>query len=112
MRIDLVRNGVVLIASIQGELDLSTSPLFREKIEAELDRHENLQHLILDLKETAFVDSSGLGAILGRFNRISKRGGKLAAVNLPAQLRKVFELSGLLKVISIHSTTQDALQNL
>lgn len=112
MKIDFSKEGPVLIARVQGELDLSTSPAFRESIEGELSHFENLRHLILDLKETSFIDSSGLGVILGRFKSISQRGGKLAAVNVPPHLQKVFELSGLLKIMGIYSSTQDALKEL
>ena len=75
MTIDLTRSGSTLVVKVHGELDLSTSPVFRDKIEAELARDENIRHLVLDLEDVSFIDSSGLGAVLGRF-KASQRGGK------------------------------------
>ncbi|HEY8344222.1 MAG TPA: anti-sigma factor antagonist [Bacillota bacterium] len=112
MNIEINRSGSVLIARIQGELDLSTAPLFREKVEAELEQFEGVKHLLLDLEETPFIDSSGLGVILGRFKHISQRGGRLSAINVSDHVRRIFELSGLLKIMSIQPTLEDALNSL
>ncbi|HBG15551.1 MAG TPA: hypothetical protein DDW93_02120 [Firmicutes bacterium] len=108
MNLELKRNGSTLLAQVSGELDLSTSPVFREQIETELEQYGNIQHLILDFTDTKFVDSSGLGAILGRYKTISQRGGRLSAVNVPPHLQRLFELSGLLKVMTIYPSLQEA----
>ncbi|HHU82751.1 MAG TPA: anti-sigma factor antagonist [Firmicutes bacterium] len=112
MTIDLTRAGCILVVKVQGELDLSTSPVFRDKIETELARDENIRHLVLDLKDVSFIDSSGLGAVLGRFKSISQRGGKLVGVEVPLHLEKLFALSGLLKIMIICPTVEDALNTL
>ena len=112
MTIDLTRAGCILVVKVQGELDLSTSPVFRDKIETELARDENIRHLVLDLKDASFIDSSGLGAVLGRFKSISQRGGKLVGVEVPLHLEKLFALSGLLKIMIICPTVEDALNTL
>jgi len=112
LTIDLTRAGCALVVKICGELDLSTSPVFRDKVEEELAHFESFRHLILDLEETSFIDSSGLGVILGRFKSISQRGGRMIAVNVPPHLEKLFALSGLLKIMTICPTAQDALNTL
>lgn len=61
-------------------------------MEEELNYDPSIKHLVLDLQDTTFIDSSGLGVILGRFKRISAQGGKLLAVRVPSHLVKVFEL--------------------
>jgi len=106
--LNLERNGRVLTVQIAGELDLSTSPAFRERIEAELGQNQEIQHLILDFKETSFIDSSGLGAILGRYKSMAQRNGKVSAVNVPPHLQRLFELSGLLKVMAIYPSLEEA----
>lgn len=108
MDLELRRSGSILMAKIRGELDLSTSPAFRDQIEAELQQTKDLQHLILDFTETNFIDSSGLGVILGRYKTISQRGGRLSAVNVPLHLQKLFELSGLLKIMTIYPSLREA----
>ncbi len=104
----LARNGRVLTVQIAGELDLSTSPAFRNRIEEELSQNQEIQHLIFDFKETSFIDSSGLGAILGRYKSMAQRNGKISAVNVPPHLERLFELSGLLKVMTIHPSLEEA----
>jgi stage II sporulation protein AA (anti-sigma F factor antagonist) len=109
--IETERIGPNLIVQVDGELDLETSPLFREKVESKLNQYEMVKHLILDLKKVNFIDSSGLGAILGRFKRLSQQGGRLSAVNVSPQVRRIFELSGLLKIMEIYSDRQQALRS-
>lgn len=111
MLIETERIGPNLIVQVDGELDLETSPLFREKVESKLNQYEMIKHLILDLKKVNFIDSSGLGAILGRFKRLSQQGGRLSAINVSPQVRRIFELSGLLKIMDIYSDRQQALRS-
>lgn len=111
MLIETERIGPNLIVQVDGELDLETSPVFREKVESKLNQYEMIKHLILDLKKVNFIDSSGLGAILGRFKRLSQQGGRVSAVNVSPQVRRIFELSGLLKIMKIYSDRQQALKS-
>ena len=111
MLIETERIGPNLIVQVDGELDLETSPVFREKVESKLNQYEMIKHLILDLKQVNFIDSSGLGAILGRFKRLSQQGGRVSAVNVSPQVRRIFELSGLLKIMEIYNDRQQALKS-
>ena len=109
--IETERIGSNLIVRVDGELDLETSPIFREKVESKLNQYEMIKHLILDLQKVNFIDSSGLGAILGRFKRLSQQGGRVSAVNVSPQVQRIFELSGLLKIMKIYSDRQQALKS-
>lgn len=111
MLIETERIGPNLIVQVDGELDLETSPVFREKVESKLNQYEMIKHLILDLQKVSFIDSSGLGAILGRFKRLSQQGGRVSAVNVSPQVRRIFELSGLLKIMKIYGDRQQALKS-
>lgn len=111
MNIDTEKVGRNLFVMIDGELDLETSPLFRSMVEEEMNQDKMIKHLILDLKKVNFIDSSGLGAILGRFKRVSQEGGRLSAINVSPQVKKIFELSGLLKIMNIYSDRKQALEN-
>jgi stage II sporulation protein AA (anti-sigma F factor antagonist) len=105
------RNGSNLLVAIEGELDLETSAEFRTTVEEKLNQYESINHLILDLKNVNFIDSSGLGVILGRFKRLSQIGGRVSAVNVSTQIRRIFELSGLLKIIGIYRDREQALDS-
>ena len=72
------RRGTALLVTMKGELDLLTAPIFRAQVDQELETYERLANLILDLSEVDFIDSSGLGAILGRYKRLGA--GRQAAV--------------------------------
>jgi stage II sporulation protein AA (anti-sigma F factor antagonist) len=111
LNIDTEKVGRNLFVMIDGELDLETSPLFRSMVEEEMNQDKMIKHLILDLKKVNFIDSSGLGAILGRFKRVSQEGGRLSAINVSPQVKKIFELSGLLKIMNIYSDRKQALEN-
>lgn len=109
MNIQSRKAGRCLVVRPQGELDLGVAGEFREKVEAELSRDGLLTHLILDLAEVKFIDSSGLGVILGRYKKLSQKGGSVVVVGMPPQVRKVFELSGMFKIIDEAATVEDAL---
>lgn len=109
MQLTTEKLGETLLVKISGELDLSTSPLFRELIETELEKDTNLRYLVLDMNDTSFIDSSGLGVILGRFKKITQKGGKLSFIRVPSHLSKLFELSGLMRIMEIHPSLEAAL---
>lgn len=109
--IETERIGSNLIVEIEGELDLETSPTFRKVVDEKLNQYGSIKHLIFDLKKVSFIDSSGLGVILGRFKRLNQQGGKISAVNVSEQIKRIFQLSGLLKIMEIYEERQDALEN-
>jgi stage II sporulation protein AA (anti-sigma F factor antagonist) len=110
LKIETEKVGKNLFVMIDGELDLETSPTFRNLVEDCLNQDRAIKHLILDLKKVPFIDSSGLGAILGRFKRLSQEGGRLSAINVSVQVKKIFELSGLLKIMDIYTDRKQVLE--
>lgn len=92
--------GKQLWARIKGELDLENADTFRQELEANLD-HARPEVLVLDLTGVTFIDSSGLGVILGRYRRLKKEGGKLIIYRPQPQVRRLLELSGLGKIMTI-----------
>jgi stage II sporulation protein AA (anti-sigma F factor antagonist) len=110
LKIETEKVGRNLFVIIDGELDLDTSPTFRNLVEDCLNQDRTIKHLVLDLKKVAFIDSSGLGAILGRFKRLSQEGGRLSAINVSVQVKKIFEFSGMLKIMDIYTDRQQVLE--
>jgi len=110
MEMNIRREGDALIVVVEGELDLFTAGTFREKVENELSSHRKLRNLIISMNGVNFVDSSGLGVILGRYKRISQHGGKMAIVGVKPRVRKIFHLSGLEKIIPMYDSTEQALE--
>ena len=54
--------GQALVATLQGELDLHTSPQFKEEITSKMEVHPDVKYLIFDVRKMSFIDSSGLGS--------------------------------------------------
>lgn len=100
--------GDTLIVRLSGELDHHTAEMVRSQVEAELDRGLT-EHLVLNLEDLSFMDSSGLGVILGRYKRVTQAGGRMALCSVNDQLKKLFELSGMLKILRIYPSESQAL---
>lgn len=98
----------MLVVRLCGELDHHTADGVRQHIDRELEKDHYL-HVILNFAELSFMDSSGLGVILGRYKRINERGGTLAVCSLHPSIRKLFELSGMFKIITAYKREEDAL---
>jgi len=97
--VQCTKKGRSLVCSMSGELDLVGAAEFRAEVQGWFRRYESLKNIILDLTAVEFVDSSGLGAILGRYKQVSGMGGKLLVIGLRPNVRRVFEFSGVLKLV-------------
>lgn len=101
----------VLLVRLEGELDHHESEQLREKIEEQfLSSH--LKHIVLNLELLSFMDSSGLGVILGRYNQVKNREGEMIVCAISPAVKRLFELSGLFKIIRLETSEQFALKTL
>ena len=82
----------------------------RNKIDDRMDM-EGTMKLILNFSGVSFMDSSGIGAVIGRYKKISMHGGSLCVTDLKPSIKKVFELSGLFKIIDVYDNVDEALKN-
>jgi stage II sporulation protein AA (anti-sigma F factor antagonist) len=103
--------GDTLIVRLEGELDHHTADTVRQQVEAELDRGVT-SHLVINLERMSFMDSSGLGFILGRYKRVTQAGGRMSLCGVNDQLMKLFELSGMLKILSMYANEPQALSEM
>jgi len=62
---------------------------------------KDLSHVIFDFEQTEFMDSSGIGVIMGRYKKITTLGGKVMAIHVNDRVRRIFRISGLHKIIKI-----------
>ncbi|MDD3749356.1 MAG: anti-sigma factor antagonist [Firmicutes bacterium] len=108
MKINVRVIGRVLVVELFGELDLNTAPRFRDVVEGELHSNPAINHILLLMRGVTFIDSSGLGVILGRYKKLRPHGGSVIIVAPSLQARKALELSGLAGIISICSTEDEA----
>lgn len=111
MQVQLIRRKNNLIVRFKGELDHHTTDVFRRPVEKELEK-DIVQNLILNLENLTFMDSSGIGVILGRYKQILGRGGRVIICGLGKHNEKILQLGGLLKIISVCSDEKNALAKL
>ena len=111
MGLQMEIQGRVLIAAPEGELDHHQAERLRAQIDATFDKSP-CKHMILDMSGISFMDSSGLGMIIGRYKNTEKRGGQLALASMNATVSKLFDISGLAKIVLRTLTVQDALHTL
>lgn len=97
----------MLIARPEGELDLRVADFLRKELEQAI-KHYPLRHLVLNLSRVTYIDSSCLGVILGRYKRLAQEGVGISLVGLQPQVRRVCELSGLLRIMAEYSTEEEA----
>lgn len=90
--IDTEENTV--IARLSGEVDHHTAKTLREDIDLAIDRYRP-QKLILDFDGVTFMDSSGIGLVMGRYKAVKLCGGCVIVENTGSQIKKVMRLAGL-----------------
>lgn len=101
----------VLIVRLSGELDHHAAEMVRMELDDVIMRGR-AEHLVLSLKELQFMDSSGLGVILGRYKLIRGKGGKMAVCDASAPVKRLLEMSGLFKIMSVYDDENAALSDL
>jgi stage II sporulation protein AA (anti-sigma F factor antagonist) len=107
--VELEVAGEVLVARLFGEIDLRVADDLRRTLEQALD-HFPVRHLVFDFEGVSFIDSTGLGVILGRYKRLANAGGRLGVTGLGLPVRRVLELSGILRVAREFGSRAEALE--
>ena len=100
MNVSFVEADNELIVKLDGDLDHHGADLAREEIDSLLREH-NIVKLIMDFKGLDFIDSSGIGFVIGRYKNIRKKDGTVEIVNSSKKVRKILDMSGIGKIIRI-----------
>ena len=100
------RLGPCVVVGISGEIDLDTAPTLREELLRVLG--QGPPHLVLDIAKVGFLDSSGLGVLVGTLRRARMLGGSVRIASPSRQVREVLEITGLDAVFPVHETVEDA----
>lgn len=91
----------LLVMEITEEIDHHTTEKIRRRADYEIQRYMPKKALF-DFNNVSFMDSSGIGMVVGRYKLIAMLGGSLELANVKPSLERVFEMSGVLKIIPIH----------
>jgi anti-sigma B factor antagonist len=95
------------VVEVGGEIDVYTAPKLRETLISLVEAGQ--YHLVVDLEKVDFLDSTGLGVLVGGLKRVRTHDGSLSLVCTRERLLKVFRITGLTKVFDIHPDVESAL---
>ena len=94
------------VVDVKGEIDVYTAPKLREKL-IELVS-EGSYEVVVNLEGVDFLDSTGLGVLVGALKRVKAHDGNLSLVCTQDKILKIFKITGLTKVFPIHNSVEQA----
>lgn len=98
--LQFIRDGDRLMVRLAGELDHCCAQSVRRELDA-LISGTSARMLILDFTALQFMDSSGIGVILGRYRLMRDKGGQMAVIHMNPHIARIFHMSGLDRVIQV-----------
>ena len=101
-------DGKAQAVEIQGEIDVYTSPRVKETIN-ELIENEHYQ-LLINLQKVRYIDSTGLGVLIGALKKVREHSGRILLVCTNPQIKKIFNITGLVKIFEIFESEEKALE--
>ena len=93
-----IRDGERLIVRLAGELDHYCAQSVRRELDS-LIADRSIRWLVLDFSRLQFMDSSGIGVILGRYRQLRDRGGQVGVIHMNPHIARIFHMSGMDRVI-------------
>lgn len=100
----------LLVEILSSELDHHVARDVREEVDTILMKKQ-IDYIIFDFQYVNFMDSSGIGVIIGRYKKIVNHGGRVSVINMNSRVKKLFNLSGMSKIINIYDTFEDAINS-
>jgi anti-sigma B factor antagonist len=98
------------VVDLNGEIDVYTSPKVKDAIGDLIDKgHYNL---IINLEKVRYIDSTGLGVLIGGLKRVREHGGTVNLVCTNPQIKKIFDITGLVKIFGIYDDEDAAMKAL
>ena len=100
-------DGPFKIIEVGGEIDVYTAPRLREAIVAAIEAGHT--RLVIDVENVDFLDSTGLGVLVGALKKVRGDGGTLDIVCTQERILKIFDITGLDKVFGLHDSVPAAI---
>ena len=107
--LDVSENNGWAVLGVSGEVDVATVPRLREQLHSLVAQGSH--RIVVDLDQVDFLDSTGLGVLVGALKRVRTHDGELALVCTQPRIRKVFEVTGLTKVFSLYDSVDEAVSS-
>lgn len=99
--------GDLIIIRLEGEVDLYAAPELKDHVNGAIERGKT--KLILDLSQATFIDSTTLGILVSGMKRLRPRGGMLAVLCPDPTMARIFDITGLNRMFSVHDTLDAAI---
>lgn len=96
-----------LVVYLSGELDHHSAESVRNTIDQQMDTSEK-RHLILSFRGVLFMDSAGVGTVMGRYNKVKARGGKLFITECNPYAKRILEMAGIFTIAQLTGSLEDA----
>ena len=109
MKVTYIKKDKRLIFEIEEDIDECCVQKIRRRIDNEIQRYMP-KEVIFDFSNVSFMDSAGIGLIIGRYKLINMIGGELKIANVNTQIQKIFEMSGLLRLIPVEQKDKKEVQ--
>ena len=107
LKLDHHNKDGIEIVDVEGEIDVYTAPRLRELL-IDLVNNGHYQ-LVVNMEKVEFLDSTGLGVLVGGLKRVRAHDGSLDLVCTQERILKIFRITGLTKVFGIHDTVDEAM---
>ncbi len=102
--------GKAQVVDVNGEIDLYTSQVVQKSLHGLIDQGH--RHLVVDLEDVGYLDSTGMGILMNASGRLQDQGGSLAIVCTNERVLRIFELIGMLDSFQVCSSEAEALASL
>jgi len=107
--VSTVHDGPVAVFALRGSLDIASSPTLRAALMDAVGCDEH--HIVVDLTHLEFLDSTGLGALIGAHKRAAEHAGSVRLVAQEGQILRLLRITGLLEVFAVYPTVEAALSD-
>ncbi|QAS50715.1 anti-sigma F factor antagonist [Halobacillus litoralis] len=111
LNVNFVVRENVLLVRLDGELDHHEASRLRQSWQEHLQIN-GVEHVIVNLEKLSFMDSSGLGVMLGRYKEVQAKGNEMVICSISPEVRRLFDMSGMFKIMKLTDNEAFALEML
>lgn len=101
--------GGVLVIPMPRELDHHSSTEIRDNLDMMLAAR-GIRRVVLDFSETEFMDSAGIGVVLGKYKRVKAFGGQISVCGVNDRIMRIMRMSGICQIVPFYSNARQALE--
>lgn len=107
MDIEITKSGQATVLTPKGDFDMAAADDMKRRLTELIDRGQS--RLVMDLAQVPYIDSSGLGALVAAMKHARSAGGDIKLCALTPDVRAIFDMTRLIKVMEVHGSRQEAL---